>query len=118
VQFTFKDANDQIKLGKNDNNSDTSNSSDDEDGKPSRIVNKKKDFLSPKFAGSKRSSAVNQENGELMTKLMKINGNPGSATLKRQNSNKQQSSHKSCHSSIMDQISENKFKTEMVMNPK
>jgi hypothetical protein len=52
VQFTFKDANDQIKLGKNDNNSDTSNSSDDEDGKPSRIVNKKKDFLSPKFAGS------------------------------------------------------------------
>ena len=53
-----------------------------------------------------------------MSKLMKINGNPGSATLKRQNSNKQQSSHKSCHSSIMDQISENKFKTEMVMNPK
>lgn len=54
-----------------------------------------------------------------MSKLMKINGNPGSATLKRQNStNKHQSSHKSCHSSILDQISENKFKTEMVMNPK
>jgi len=33
-----------------DENSDTSNSSDDEDGKPA--VNKKKDFLSPKFAGS------------------------------------------------------------------
>lgn len=49
VQFTFKDANDQLKLGKNDDNSDTSNSSDDED-KP--VVNKKKDFLSPKFAGS------------------------------------------------------------------
>jgi hypothetical protein len=52
VQFTFKDANDQLKLGKDEMNSDTSNSSDEEDGKPSRIVNKKKDFLSPKFAGS------------------------------------------------------------------
>jgi hypothetical protein len=48
-----------------------------------------------------------------MSKLMKINGHPGSGTLK-----KQQSSHRSCHSSIMDQISENKFKTEMVIKEK
>jgi hypothetical protein len=41
-----------VRLGKDAVNSDTSNSSDDEDGSPARIVNKKKDFLSPKFAGS------------------------------------------------------------------
>ena len=57
-----------------DDNSDTSNSSDDEDEKP-KANNQKKDFLSPKFAGSQHS-----KNGELMSKLMKING---SATLRK-----------------------------------
>ena len=50
--------------------------------------------------------------------MRKLNGNLGSGTLRKQKSKEKRSSNRSFHSSFMDQISENKFKTEMVMNPK